>query len=316
VDTTAQPRTTATPDPTRPPSNPVDLVCVSYLAVAQILTVPRYPAADRDIEATERRTALAADGPLVAQIARLLGLRTGLITNPVGDDTDGNALLHRLTAAGITHRIPTWSGLPTPHLTVITDQAGTRTTFAHLAGATALLPATDLTLLTHTPLIYLDGYHHMATATAQILRTLADRDRPQIVLNLGGDPPHPDLIAAAQHTRPTMIQTSLRTSLPRATVFARTLATRLPTDTVVVTCGPAGAVAVHSPTSTQHHAPAPSVPVGHTYGVGAAFSAGYLTSLTQHPDDISTALRLGVSTATAHVTRTGTPAPAYSALTP
>lgn len=122
-----------------------DVVCVSYLADTTILMVDAYPVPDHGAVVRHTETSLAGDGPLMAMTASRLGLRTAVIANDVGLDPAGRRLLTQLDRHGIDHTIRLRDGARTPTLTVITDNAGTRTWFAHLEPALALLDTVDLT---------------------------------------------------------------------------------------------------------------------------------------------------------------------------
>lgn len=125
----------------------LDLVCLSYLADALVLRVGAYPPANHGAVVHEEISSIAADGPLTALTAASLGLRVGLIANQVGTDPAGQRLTSWLTNVGIHHSIGNDPDSGTPRLTVITDDAGTRTWFAYLDAAYTQLHAAELGLL-------------------------------------------------------------------------------------------------------------------------------------------------------------------------
>ena len=139
-------------------SPPLDLVCVSYLADAGIQHVADYPPANHGAIITEMIDSIAADGPITALTAMLLGLRVGLISNQIGTDPEGQRLLSTLDRAHIQHIIEPVTHGTTPKLTVITDDAGTRTWFAWLDHAYAQLAVADLSMIANARLAYIDCY--------------------------------------------------------------------------------------------------------------------------------------------------------------
>ncbi|WP_433358862.1 PfkB family carbohydrate kinase [Streptosporangium sp. CA-115845] len=275
----------------------VDLACFSYLAGARLLAVDRYPAADTGTEVHSVTHSLAGDGPITAITASKLGLRTALSANHVGADTTGVALLSQLDAAGVHHRLSPRARTTTSELTVVTDLAGTRTWFAHLAQAYIGLADADLTALTRAKLAYIDCYQVLTTGAARAISAAAHAGVP-LMLNLGGDPLHPDIQRAASHGHLAVVQTSLPEQQAHlADEVADDLARRVAPDVILVTLGSQGAIA-HQP-GARHRAPAGKGPIAHTHGAGAAFSAGFAASyLAGH--DILTALHHACRTGTAH----------------
>src|SRR5439155_14695073 len=105
----------------------------------------------------------------------------------------------------------------------------------------------------------------------------ATYDTP-LLLNLGGNPTDDNVIAAAGDRHVAMAQTSLdEADASQAEALADDLFTRLRPDAAVVTLGRLGAVAVTR--AGIHRAAAPPVAAPHTYGPGAACSAGYAHAL-------------------------------------
>ncbi|WP_424534391.1 PfkB family carbohydrate kinase [Sphaerisporangium viridialbum] len=240
---------------------------------------------------------LAGDGPITAITARKLGLRTALSANHVGADTTGSALLSRLDTAGVQHRLSLRARTTTSELTVVTDQARTRTWLAHLTQAYIGLADADLTALTRAKLAYIDCYQVLTTDAARAITAAAHAGVP-LMLNLGGDPLHPGIQRAASHAHPAVVQTSLpEHQAYLADEVADDLAARLTPAVVLVTLGSQGAIA-HQP-GARYRAPAGEGPIAHTHGAGAAFSAGFAASyLAGH--DIPTALHHACRTGTAH----------------
>lgn len=252
-------------------SPPLDLVCVSYLADADIQHVTDYPAANHGAIITKTFDSIAADGPITALTARLLGHRVGLISNQIGADPEGQRLLATLDRAHIQHTIdPDVSGT-TPKLTVITDDAGTRTWFAWLDHAYAQLAVANLAMIATARLAYIDCYSAITEAAARAIRFA---DRTPLILNLGSDQLQPDIQQAAQGRQILAVQTSIdEADADDAEALAVDIFGRLRPQAAVITLGRHGAIALTR--DGLHHAEAPQTPIRHTHGAGAAFSAGY-----------------------------------------
>jgi sugar/nucleoside kinase (ribokinase family) len=131
------------------PATGTDLACFGYLAYAQTAAVAVYPAANRGALVDQVFPSLAGDAPITAMTARRLRCSAHLVSNRVSLDPAGQAVLDVLDTAGVTHQaVPvTAPGLGTPQLTIVTDEAGTRTWFAWLGNAVDQLAAVDLTPL-------------------------------------------------------------------------------------------------------------------------------------------------------------------------
>jgi sugar/nucleoside kinase (ribokinase family) len=275
-----------------------DLACFSYLAHAQVLHVTRYPGANQGTEVNWTAPSLAADGPLVARACAQAGLRTALVANRTGSDPTGRWTTSALTAAGVHHHAGGGhTPRRTPQLTVVTDDAGTRTWFADLTHAYASLCQADTAPLAHARLAYIDGYTVIAEAAAQALLAATAAGTP-VLLNLGGDLLHARLRPAARQARLHVVQTSVpEARSPDAVQIAHALLDDLQPEAAVVTMGALGAVAV-TPSGHQHIS-ADRVDVVHTHGAGAAFSAELAAAHLQG-QDLATTLRRACAAGTAH----------------
>lgn len=275
----------------------LDLVCVSYLADAEVLLVESYPGANSGAVVDHIAASIAADGPLVAITAARLGLRVGLVANAVGTDPAGRRLLDCLDRLRIHHTIGAADDTATPRLTVVIDDADTRTWFASLQHAPAELRTANLHLLADARLIYVDCYEVLAASAA---RTIAAASGMPLVLNLGGDRLDDSIVAASCDQRLAAVQTSLdEADGGDAEAVATDLLDQLRPDAAVVTLGRLGAL-----TRTRagiHRAAAPPVAVTHTHGAGAAFSAGYAHALLNGAG-IDGALRAGCEAGAPHCT--------------
>ncbi|MFE0680642.1 carbohydrate kinase family protein [Streptomyces sp. NPDC058961] len=277
-----------------------DLACFSYLAHAQILHVPRYPAADHGTLVERSRTGLAADGPITACTAAALGLRTTLVANQVGDDPAGVSVTNQLRAAGVEVQASRHRPAVTPHLTVITDTFGTRSWFAELAQVHDSLHYADMSPLGRARLAYIDAYTVIASSAARAIDTAASRDVP-VLLNLGNDPIHPSIAKAVGRARIVAVQTGLpENQADDADAVARDILDRLRPEAAIVTLGALGAIALGGD-GDRHQVHARAVRVADTHGAGAAFSAG-LAAAHLDGQDLKSMLARACAAGTAHCT--------------
>lgn len=263
------------------PATGPDLACFGYLAYAQVAAVAAYPKANTGAEVVQVFPSLAGDAPITAVTARRLGSPVHLVSNRVSVDPAGQAVLDMLDTAAVTHHaVPaTAPGSGTPQLTIVTDDAGTRTWFAWLGTAVEQLSIVDLSPLSVARLVYVDCYRIIdAPAAAAITAS-----RAPLLLNLGGDPLSEAIAEAASQRRVAFVQTNLdEHDAGRAQTVAADLYVRLHPETVVVTLGRLGALGYTS--AGAFRVQARQIPVRHTHGAGAAFSGGlahaYLTGAT------------------------------------
>ncbi|WP_083448780.1 carbohydrate kinase family protein [Actinoplanes rectilineatus] len=284
---------------------PLDLVCFSYLAAANVLTVDAYPRANGGAVVTEIAASLAGDGPLTAVTAANLGLRTAIISNTVGGDPSGTLALAWLDEARVTHQLRPAFDKISPQLTIISDTR-TRTWFAALHDAYTGLAHVPLDLLGQARLAYIDCYTVIAGAAERAIRNAGTTP---LLLNLGGDTPTPNLIDAANERTVLAVQTSIdEDSVDTAVDVAATLRRRFTTPTVIVTVGRHGAVAVTDDGIVRVPAPTPRAQIRHTHGAGAAFSAGYAHAILSSAD-LPEALAAGCAAGTRHCTSPAAPIP-------
>jgi len=278
-----------------------DLACFGYLAYAQVTAVTAYPAANTGAEVVQVFPSLAGDAPITAVTARRLGSTAHLISNRVSVDPAGQAVLDVLDSAAVTHHaVPSAApGSGTPQLTIVTDEAGTRTWFAWLGTAVEQLATVDLTPLSVARLAYIDCYRIIDGPAAAAITA----SRAPLLLNLGGDPLSDTVAEAASGRHVAFVQTNLdEHDADRAQAVATGLYARLEPETVVVTLGRLGALGHTS--AGAFWVQAQQVPVRHTHGAGAAFSGGlahaYRTGATARQ-----AIEAGCVAGTAHCAATG-----------
>ncbi|GAA3772211.1 hypothetical protein GCM10022225_69450 [Plantactinospora mayteni] len=278
------------------PATGPDLACFGYLAYAQVFGVTAYPAANSGTQVTQIIPSLAGDAPIAALTARQLGTRANLVSNPVSLDPAGLAVLHTLDTIGVAHQaVPlAMSGPGTPQLTIVTDEAGTRTWFAWLGTATDQLNAADPTPLTTARLAYVDCYRIIDLAAAAAITA----SQAPLLLNLGGDPLSEAVASAANNRHVAYVQTNLdEANADQADSLATALHERIAADAIVITLGKHGAFA-RTATGTAHVS-APSMAIRHTHGAGAAFSGG-LAHAHLRGAGLAEALHAACAIATAH----------------
>jgi sugar/nucleoside kinase (ribokinase family) len=252
------------------------VACFSYLAAATLWKVSRFPPADQGAEVTAQEESVAADGAMTAAVLAGLGHHSILLANNVGDDQRGNQACTWLDGHGVTTSARAAASIPTPQVTVVTDDNHTRTFFPYLPGVARELEALDLRSLASASFAYIDGYQLIARAASSAIQAARAAGVP-LLLNLGGDSPAEVLDAIRGYPR-LIIQTS---TTERSPADAQRAAGRLRDATqaqwIILTTGPAGAVAVsrHRGLST----PAFQSKVASTHCAGAAFSAGLIHGL-------------------------------------
>lgn len=254
----------------------LDLLCFSYLAHARLCQIDEYPEADQGAEITAVAESIAGDGPLVACVAAGFGLRAAIVSNGVGPDTDGRAVVSYLARNGVMYSSPPASLVSTPFAFILTDRAGNREWFSYLdSQARRELMTVTGERLERACMAYIDCYPSIEPAAIRVLRLAKQfgRRRLALLLNLGGSRPSRRMRAAAAATRPDVVQMSLpERRIDVAGSVAREMRNECRADVVVVTLGSLGALALSSDGYIK--APAHQVSHVHLHGAGAAFSAG------------------------------------------
>ena len=124
------------------PSAPV--VCVSYLAHAELWTVPQFPCANHGAEIRSIEWSVAADAPMAAAALVSMGAPVLLIANDIGTDEQGVFVDHWLRQRDVRAAPVARSKVITPRIVVAADDAHTRTWFAHLPEVATSLNQADL----------------------------------------------------------------------------------------------------------------------------------------------------------------------------
>ncbi len=209
-------------------------------------------------------------------------MRTRLASNGVAGDTSGEIVTSHLAAAGVVHSPVGERPAKTPFAFILSDSTGNRQWFSYVAGARRALQQVRPAELDGAPLIYIDCYQDLIDPAVQALRIA--RDNGQVVfLNLGDSLPSAELAHEVASGPVEIIQVSLAEyRSDQAEDVARDVQARLSADTVIVTLGRKGAVAVRGDVSVR--TAAYPIDLRHSHGAGAAFSAGYLYGFTRRHD--------------------------------
>jgi len=253
------------------------VVCVSYLALAELWTVPEFPEANHGAEVRSIEWSVAADGPMTAAVLASLGAPSFLISNDIGDDEHGRFVHEWLQHRDVEMSTATGLEVVTPRIVVAADDDHTRTWFAYLPGVVENLECVDLSPLASASFVYLDCYQLIEHAAIRAIEAGRAAEVPML-LNLGGSDLSEAVAAALRGYPNLVIQTNVDdTAHAEAPAVARSLLASADATWAVVTAGSFGAVAISRSESVS--VPAVPVEVRHTHCAGAAFSGGLLYGL-------------------------------------
>lgn len=253
------------------------MACFSYLATAELWKVLRFPLANSGAEVLSIEHSIAADAPMAAAVLSALDVPVLLLSNHVGDGTSDIRARAWLQRYGVNAMANVKTNSPSPQIVVIADNQGTRTWFSYLPGVVDALATLDLSPLAAASFAYIDCYQLIEAAAVRAIQAARAAGVP-LLLNLGGSPLSPSVVAAVGGYPRLIIQTNVddvaAADAPHvaASILAATGATW-----VVITAGVAGAVTLGQ--TQQFAVPAFRVPVRHTHCAGAAFSGGLLYGL-------------------------------------
>jgi sugar/nucleoside kinase (ribokinase family) len=254
------------------------VVCLSYLADAELWTVPAYPAANTGAVISHIEHSVAADAPMTAAVLAGLGHPALLLANGVGDDGRGRRVTDWLADHDVDAACGTRRGATTPHITVIEDEQNTRTWFLNLAAAATELADVDLAAFSGAHLAYIDAYEVIKDVAAAAIHAAASA---LTLINLGGAAPGADVLAAIRAHPRAIVQTNVDDDRHLdAPARAAELAEATGAEAAVVTAGAYGAVAV-ARNGRFEQAPGFVAQVRHTHCAGAAFSGGLLSGLAR-----------------------------------
>lgn len=253
------------------------VVCVSYLAAAELWTVPQFPRLNHGVEVRSAEQSIAADAPMAAATLSALGVSSLLLCNDIGEDQRGKRVQKWLQRHRVSSTCAIGPDTVTPWITVIADGAATRTWFAHLPDAASSLAQADLASLDSASRIYLDCYQVIEEPAIRVVQASASTGVPLLV-NLADSEPSTAVLSAMLECPDLVIQANVDDDEhDTAYEVAASLLTRTGAAWVVVTAGTHGALAM-SETETVS-VPAFQIHVRHTHCAGAAFSGGMLYGL-------------------------------------
>jgi sugar/nucleoside kinase (ribokinase family) len=258
-------------------SGPV--VCISYVAAANLWTVARFPIANQGAEILAVEQSIAADAPMAAAVLASLGAPSLLLANPIGTDSRGAEVRRWLERHQVAATVAIKDGLDTPQIVVVADHARTRTWFPHLPGVIDALEHIDLAPLADASFAYIDCYQLIEAPAIRAILAARLAGIP-LLLNLGGSPMSASVVAAVRGYPELIIQTNVDDdSAAEAPRIASLILEDTRAEWVVITAGAGGAFALSR--IERLSVPAFRAEVHHTHCAGAAFSGGLIYGLLQ-----------------------------------
>ncbi|MEU0870592.1 MULTISPECIES: PfkB family carbohydrate kinase [Nocardia] len=219
------------------------VVCVSYLASAELWSVPEFPFANHGAEVRVTEQSIAADGPMTAAVLAALDVPTLLVANRIGNDEAGGRVGRWLQQRAVPTTAVASAEVSTPRIVVVADDHNTRTWFAHLSGVANELTNVDLSALSAAAFVYLDAYQLIEAAALRVVRA-ARNHGARLLVNLGGTPLSDTLRVELAGYANLLIQTNVDDSSHRdAPIVARKLLGQTCAQWVIVTAGAFGALA-------------------------------------------------------------------------
>lgn len=256
---------------------PGPVVCFSYLAAAELWQVGRFPSANDGAEVQGIEHSIAADGPMVAAVLAALDTPTSLLTNGLGADANGSRVRARLADYGVPFSASMTPHAATPQIVVVADDQQTRTWFPYLPGVADALAGLDLTPLKRAGYAYIDCYRLIEIPAIRAISAARAAGVP-LLLNLGGSPLGPAVVAAVRDYRDLVVQTNVAdTDHASAAQVAAAILAATGAAWAIVTSGANGVVALGR--LEQLSLSAFRATVRHTHCAGAAFSGGLLYGL-------------------------------------
>jgi sugar/nucleoside kinase (ribokinase family) len=250
----------------------LDLACFGYLSAAKILKVGGYPDPNSVCTVSQITPTIAADAPIVTLISAQLGMRSGLISNDVGDDEDSRRLVSSLSDHDVQITIKTTTDLVTPQMFIINDAQGHRTVLTFMPNVTEGLLVTDLEFLEKSRLAYIDLYTEINKASLRAIYYAIEKSIP-IFVNLSGYDLRQKIATLQGLEGITIVQVS-GAAFNEPSVLASNILRDTNAEIVLVTLGPTGAFCTNR--SRVFEMPAFRIDRVETHhGAGAAFAAGY-----------------------------------------
>lgn len=260
---------------------PLDVVCFGLLHRIRVATVEKYPEADSGAPILSLVELVGADAALASVALERLGCRVGLVSNDVGNDPEGEALLDHLKGTDVVTTATLLDGVSTPfgHLCVV-DREATRTWFGFLGNSVESLLAADLRLVRGADFFYVDVYPETWQAGLRAIDYATELQVP-VLVNLCE---HSERVRRNLHHNRSVIQMSAASpSIEQATGMSQALYESYSASLCVLTMGRRGVV--YTNRSGTFHLPAHPVKVANTAGAGAIFSAGMVYGRVQSWSD-------------------------------
>jgi sugar/nucleoside kinase (ribokinase family) len=253
------------------------VVCISYLAAANLWKVAHFPTANQGAEIFAIEQSIAADAPVTAAVLAAMGTSSLLLANQIGTDSRGTEVRHWLERYHVATTAIVEEGIDTPQIVVIADDARTRTWFPYLPGVVDALDHVELAPLADASFAYIDCYQIIEAPAVRAIHAARSAGVP-LLLNLGGSPRSPIVSDAVRGQPGLIIQTNVD---DEKAAEAPHIASSILEDTraawVVVTAGAGGAFAL---SRVEHlSVPAFRAEVRHTHCAGATFSGGLIYGL-------------------------------------
>ncbi len=260
-----------------PAEQPGPVVCFSYLAAAELWSVPGFPQANQGAEVFAIEQSIAADGPMVAAVLSALGVPSLLLANHGGDDARGAQVQEWLQRYRVATTTAVETDVTTPWIVVVADNARTRTWFPHLPGVIDALTHVDLSPFAGASFAYIDGYQLIEAPALRAIQAARAADIP-LLLNLGGSPLTAGAAEAVRGHSGLIVQTNVDDDhLAEADRIAPVILEDTEAAWVVITAGASGVLALSR--SEQLIFPAFRAEVRHTHCAGAAFSGALIYGL-------------------------------------
>ncbi len=203
------------------------VVCVSYLASAELWSVPKFPTANQGAAIRSTEHSIAGDAPMAAAVLAALDVPTLLVSNRIGSDDVGSRVGRWLQHRAVPMATVASTEVSTPRIVVVADDHHTRTWFADLPGVADELGKTNLSAIAKASLVYLDAYRLIEEAAVRVVR-MARRHGTRLFINLGGEALSRDLRIELAGYRDLVIQTNGDYHAHRSANPGRSVASRSP----------------------------------------------------------------------------------------
>ncbi|MDH3601808.1 MAG: carbohydrate kinase family protein, partial [Candidatus Tectomicrobia bacterium] len=257
-----------------------EVACFGMITPAVVMIVDELPEHNTGMRAKVVQEFISDDAAVIAMLLRGWDVRSGLIGTTLGDDDAGRKVARQLHDLGVIGQMRLSGQMTTPFEVNVSDRTGARTYFWQRdPEVLATLATADLSLLSHTRLLYVDWYDG-----DYILRPLAEARRLGIptFLNLEYGHEDPDVLSRyVAHATICQTVTDAAQMGGDPLVIAQKVL-HAGAETAIVTLGEQGCLVARHGESLR--AWAPTVEVVDGCGAGATFSAGMIYGHLQRWD--------------------------------